>query len=235
MEAVIVEPDLFGKRHNLLSNRPFPEIEVDLCGAGATGIPSTSANDADSWNCTSPTIFPEDLDSGSAMDVLPSYSRGGYESTAANTWFPQGPYQAILDSNDPTLVDPSELSHQPCDLHEAYVSHLADGTIGTGIFQSDISCHPDSLGYSEGMFFGGGSVFNRNTLKELPNLGPVSWNNHVVTHADLNSDNPNDFGLNTASVGNLEMDHNSIDFPVTVGALIQPHGIGCRELISTCK
>jgi hypothetical protein len=235
MEVIMVEPGLFGKHHNSLSNRLFPGIEMDLCGAGATTVLSTSANDSDGWNYTSPTSFPYDLDSGSATDVLPSYSQGEYESTVSNTGFPPGPYQATLDSNDSTLVDTSEPSHQPCGFHDAYVSHLVDRTITTGISQSDISRHPDTLGYSEGIFSGGESVFNRNTLKELPDIGPVSWNNHAVTHADLNSDNANDLGLHLTSVGDLEVDHNSMDFPVIVGNFIQQHGIGCRELISTCK
>jgi hypothetical protein len=224
IEAVMVEPGLFGKRDNSLSNRPFLGIEVDLCGAGATVVSSTSANDSDGWNHTSPTSFSHDLDSGSGMNVLPSYSQGRYQSTVSNAGFPPSPCQATLDSNDSTWVDLSELSHHPC-----------DGTIGTGISQSNISYHPDTLRFSEGMLSGGESVFNHNTWKELPNLGPASWNTHAVTHESLNSDNATDLGLHLRSTEDSEMDYNSVDFPVTVGTLIRKHGIGCKELVSTCK
>jgi hypothetical protein len=224
MEAVMVEPGLFGKRHSLLSNRPFLGIEVDLCGPGATIVSSTSASDSDGWNHTLPTSFPHDLDNGPAMNVLPSYSQGQYQSTVSNVGFSSSPYQATLDSNDSTRVDIPELSQQPC-----------DETIGVGISQSDISYHLDTLGSSEGILFGEESVLNHNTWKELPSIGPVSWNNHAATHKNLNNDNANDLGLHLRLAEDFEMDHNSIEFPFTVGTLVQQHGIGCKELVSTCK
>jgi hypothetical protein len=209
IEAGMVEPGLFWKHHNSLSKRPFLGTEVDLFGTGTLLVTPNS-------------------------DILPSYPRGGYESTMSNTRFLPSPYQATLDSNASTLADTPELSHQLCDFHEDYVSHLADETIDAEISQWDIICNPDNLGHSEGLLSGSEYVFNGNTLKELPNLGP--WNNDAVTHADSNTNNANTLpGIHFTTADDFEMDHNSMDFPATAGTLIQQQGIGYREHINTCK
>ena len=234
MEAGTVEPGLFGNHYNSLSKSPFLGTEVDLFDAGTLFVSPNSANDCGCWNYTSPTSFLHDLDSGSEMTILPSHLRGGYESTLSNTGFPPSPYQATLDSNASALVDTSELSHQLYNFHEDCVSHLADGTTGAEISQWDIICNPDTLGYSEGMLSGSEYVFNGNTLKELPSLGP--WNSYAVTHADFNTNNTNTLpGIHFITPGDFEMDHNSMDFPVTGGTLIQQQGIGYREHVNTCK
>lgn len=233
VEAGMVGPGLFGKHHNSLSKRPFLGTEVDLFGTGTPLVTPNSANDCGYWNYTSPTSFLHDLDSGSEMTILPSYPRGDYESTLSNTRFLPSPYQATLDSNVSALADTPELSHQLCDFHEDYVSHIADGTIDAEISQWDIICNPDNLGHSEGMLSCSEYVFNGNTLKKLPNLGP--WNNHAVTHADSNMNNANTLpGIHFTTVDDFEMDHNSMDFPATAGTLIQQQGIGYREH-NTCK